>query len=236
MDNELEEINKIIEMKNILKRKRFSFFLIRCFDIVTSFFGIILLLPIFAVVSLIILIKDGRPVLFKQERVGKKGKVFKILKYRTMIVQQEDDNGHITIGDDDRITKVGRKLRKLKIDELPQLFNVFVGQMSLVGPRPDVLEYVNNYTEYQKCILMIRPGITSEASLKYYNESEILAESENPKQLYLREIMPDKINININSMKKMGLFYNIGIIFKTVFKKRKKNGNDDFFNLEGVSD
>lgn len=236
MDNELEEINKIIEMKNILKRKRFSFFLIRCFDIVTSFFGIILMLPIFAVVSLIILIKDGRPVLFKQERVGKKGKVFKILKYRTMIVQQEDDNGHITIGDDDRITKVGRKLRKLKIDELPQLFNVFVGQMSLVGPRPDVLEYVNNYTEYQKCILMIRPGITSEASLKYYNESEILAESENPKQLYLREIMPDKINININSMKKMGLFYNIGIIFKTVFKKRKKNGNDDFFNLEGVSD
>lgn len=235
MDNELEEINKIIEMKNILKRKRFSFFLIRCFDIVTSFFGIILLLPIFAVVSLIILIKDGRPVLFKQERVGKKGKVFKILKYRTMIVQQEDDNGHITIGDDDRITKVGRKLRKLKIDELPQLFNVFVGQMSLVGPRPDVLEYVNNYTEYQKCILMIRPGITSEASLKYYNESEILAESENPKQLYLRKIMPDKINININSMKKMGLFYNIGIIFKTVFKKRKKNGNDDF-NLEGVSD
>ena len=153
-----------------------------------------------------------------------------------MIVQQEDDNGHITIGDDDRITKVGRKLRKLKIDELPQLFNVFVGQMSLVGPRPDVLEYVNNYTEYQKCILMIRPGITSEASLKYYNESEILAESENPKQLYLRKIMPDKINININSMKKMGLFYNIGIIFKTVFKKRKKNGNDDFFNLEGVSD
>lgn len=236
MDKELEEINKIIEMKNILKRKRFSFFLIRCFDIVTSFFGIILLLPIFAVVSLIILIKDGRPVLFKQERVGKKGKVFKILKYRTMIVQQEDDNGHITIGDDDRITKVGRKLRKLKIDELPQLFNVFVGQMSLVGPRPDVLEYVNNYTEYQKCILMIRPGITSEASLKYYNESEILAESENPKQLYLRKIMPDKINININSMKKMGLFYNIGIIFKTVFKKRKKNGNDDFFNLEGVSD
>lgn len=236
MDKELEEINKIIEMKNILKRKRFSFFLIRCFDIVTSFFGIILLLPIFAVVSLIILIKDGRPVLFKQERVGKKGKVFKILKYRTMIVQQEDDNGHITIGDDDRITKVGKKLRKLKIDELPQLFNVFVGQMSLVGPRPDVLEYVNNYTEYQKCILMIRPGITSEASLKYYNESEILAESENPKQLYLRKIMPDKINININSMKKMGLFYNIGIIFKTVFKKRKKNGNDDFFNLEGVSD
>ena len=236
MDKELEEINKIIEMKNILKRKRFSFFLIRCFDIVTSFFGIILLLPIFAVVSLIILIKDGRPVLFKQERVGKKGKVFKILKYRTMIVQQEDDNGHITISDDDRITKVGRKLRKLKIDELPQLFNVFVGQMSLVGPRPDVLEYVNNYTEYQKCILMIRPGITSEASLKYYNESEILAESENPKQLYLRKIMPDKININMNSMKKMGLFYNIGIIFKTVFKKRKKNGNDDFFNLEGVSD
>ena len=236
MDKELEEINKIIEMKNILKRKWFSFFLIRCFDIVTSFLGIILLLPIFTVVSLIILIKDGRPVLFKQERVGKKGKVFKILKYRTMIVQQEDDNGHITIGDDDRITKVGRKLRKLKIDELPQLFNVFVGQMSLVGPRPDVLEYVNNYTEYQKCILMIRPGITSEASLKYYNESEILAESENPKQLYLRKIMPDKINININSMKKMGLFYNIGIIFKTVFKKRKKNGNDDFFNLEGVSD
>lgn len=236
MDKELEEINKIIEMKNILKRKRFSFFLIRCFDLVTSFFGIILLLPIFAVVSLIILIKDGRPVLFKQERVGKKGKVFKILKYRTMIVQQEDDNGHITIGDDDRITKVGKKLRKLKIDELPQLFNVFVGQMSLVGPRPDVLEYVNNYTEYQKCILMIRPGITSEASLKYYNESEILAESENPKQLYLRKIMPDKINININSMKKIGLFYNIGIIFKTVFKKRKKNGNDDFFNLEGVSD
>lgn len=212
----IEEINRI------LKKKRFSLFLIRCFDICASLFGILFFLPLFAITALVIRVKDGKPILFKQARVGKKGKIFKIFKYRTMKVNQEVGSSQITIGEDDRITRTGQKLRKLKIDELPQLFNVLRGEMSFVGPRPEVKKYVDLYDDLQKCILKIRPGITELASLKYYDESEILGESEDPEYTYINKIMPDKIASNLEYIKKMGLFYNIGIIFKTIFHRRKK--------------
>lgn len=221
LDENFSEANKIIEIEKILQKKKFSIFLIRCFDIIASFFGILLLLPMFILISLLILIQDGKPVLFRQKRIGKNGKSFFIMKYRTMTVKQKIDS-QITVGDDVRITKIGKVLRKLKIDELPQLFNVFAGQMSFVGPRPEVEKYVNMYSDYQKCILKIRPGITEEASLKYYNESDLLGKSENPEELYVSEIMPDKIDMNIQYIKKMGLFYNLGVILKTIFRREKK--------------
>lgn len=210
------------EIEKILKRKRFSMFLIRCFDILVSFFGIVFLLPLFAITALVIRIKDGSPILFKQERVGKNGKIFKILKYRTMSVKQKENSSQITVGEDQRITKTGRTLRKLKIDELPQLFNVLKGEMSFVGPRPEVKKYVDLYDDLQKEILKIKPGITELASLKYYNESEILGASDDPEREYIEKIMPDKIMLNLQYIKKMGFFYNIGIILCTIFHRRKK--------------
>lgn len=210
------------EIEKILKRKRFSMFLIKCFDIFVSFFGIVFLLPLFAITALVIRAKDGSPVLFKQERVGKNGKIFKILKYRTMSVKQKENSSQITVGEDQRITKTGRTLRKLKIDELPQLFNVLKGEMSFVGPRPEVKKYVDLYDDLQKEILKIKPGITELASLKYYNESEILGASDDPEREYIEKIMPDKIMLNLQYIKKMGLFYNIGIILRTIFHRRKK--------------
>lgn len=223
-DSNLDEINKIIEIEKILKKKRFSLFLIRCFDIIASFFGILFFLPLFAITALIIRVKDGKPIMFKQERVGKKGKIFKIFKYRTMKVEQKVGSSKITIGEDDRITSTGKNLRKLKIDELPQLFNVLRGEMSFVGPRPEVKKYVDLYDNLQKCVLKIRPGITEEASLKYYNESEILGESEDPESTYINKIMPDKIAMNLEYIKKMGLFYNIGVIFRTIFHRKTPKG------------
>lgn len=210
------------EIEKILKRKRFSMFLIRCFDIFVSFFGIVFLLPLFAITALVIRTKDGSPILFKQERVGKNGKIFKILKYRTMSVKQKENSSQITVGEDQRITKTGRTLRKLKIDELPQLFNVLKGEMSFVGPRPEVKKYVDLYDDLQKEILKIKPGITELASLKYYNESEILGASDDPEREYIEKIMPDKIMLNLQYIKKMGFFYNIGIILRTIFHRRKK--------------
>lgn len=210
------------EIEKILKRKRFSMFLIRCFDIFVSFFGIVFLLPLFAITALVIRARDGKPILFKQERVGKNGKIFKILKYRTMSVKQKENSSQITVGEDQRITKTGRTLRKLKIDELPQLFNVLKGEMSFVGPRPEVKKYVDLYDDLQKEILKVKPGITELASLKYYNESEILGASDDPEREYIEKIMPDKIMLNLQYIKKMGLFYNIGIILRTIFHRRKK--------------
>lgn len=212
----------IEEIDKILKRKRFSLFLIRCFDIFASFFGIIFFLPVFAITSLVIRAKDGKPIIFKQERVGKNGKIFKIFKYRTMKVEQEVGRLKITTEDDDRITKLGRKLRKSKIDELPQLFNVLRGEMSFVGPRPESKKYVDLYNDLQRSILKVRPGITGLASLKYYDQGEILGESEDPEYTYITKIMPDKIELNIEYIKKMGFFYNIGLILKTIFHRRKK--------------
>ena len=218
------DINQITktEIEKILKRKRFSMFLIRCFDILVSFFGIVFLLPLFAITALVIRTKDGSPILFNQERVGKNGKIFKILKYRTMSVKQKENSSQITVGEDQRITKTGRTLRKLKIDELPQLFNVLKGEMSFVGPRPEVKKYVDLYDDLQKEILKIKPGITELASLKYYNESEILGASDDPEREYIEKIMPDKIMLNLQYIKKMGFFYNIGIILRTIFHRRKK--------------
>ena len=188
----LGEIVKQIEIEHIIKKKKFSLFLIRCFDIFMSLLGIVFLLPVFVVVSFLIFITSGGPRIFKQERVGKNLRLFKIYKFRTMITNQKKDNAQITIGEDSRITKIGRGLRKLKIDELPQLFNVLKGDMSFVGPRPEVPKYVQEYNNLQRTILKIRPGITEEASLKYYNESDLLAESSNPEKEYVEVIMPDK--------------------------------------------
>lgn len=210
-NNEQEQI----DFDKLLKSKWFSLFLKRTFDICASFLGIIVLLPMFAIVSLIIAMSSRGGVFFKQVRVGKNGKQFKIIKFRTMVVDAEAKGLQITVGKDMRITGIGKFLRKTKLDELPQLFNVFVGQMSFVGPRPEVCKYVDLYTPYQKNILRVRPGITELASIVYRDENEVLANSQDPEQTYINIVMQEKLKLNIQYIQKLGFWYDIYLIFKT---------------------
>lgn len=190
----------------------------RLFDIVFSIIGLIVLLPLFFFVSIMILVDSKGGLFYFQERVGKNGKDFKLIKFRTM-KPDSDKKGLLTVGSkDNRITKVGYYLRKYKLDELPQLFNVLNGTMSFVGPRPEVREYVNLYTEEQKQVLNVKPGITDYASIEYFNESDLLGESDNPEETYINKIMPDKLALNKKYIDSPNIAKDITIIFKTIGK------------------
>lgn len=190
----------------------------RLFDITASIIGIIILSPILLLISLFIVFESGFPILYKQKRVGKDNKDFFLLKFRSMN-NGADKKGLLTIGEkDSRITRVGYYLRKYKLDELPQLLNVLTGNMSIVGPRPEVRKYVDLYSDEQKKVLSVKPGITDYASIEYTNENEILAKSTEPEQLYIEEVMPKKLFLNQKYIQEMGLITDIKIIFKTISK------------------
>jgi lipopolysaccharide/colanic/teichoic acid biosynthesis glycosyltransferase len=190
----------------------------RLLDILLSTIGLLLLLPVFAVLALCIVLDSKGSVLFRQTRVGKGGVDFKLLKFRTMRPLAESE-GQLTIGGrDNRITRIGFFLRKYKLDELPQLLNVLMGHMSLVGPRPEVRRYVNLYNAEQLKVLNVRPGITDYASIKYANESDLLAQINEPEQFYIETIMPDKLAINLDYLAKRSLWGDVKILFKTFAK------------------
>lgn len=213
------KVNKNVELLNIeamLDQKRVQLYLKRIFDFVVSLFGLIVLCPLLLLIAIIIKLDSKGPVFFKQVRVGKNENVFKIFKFRTMIVDAEKKGMQITVGKDSRITKSGHLLRKFKLDELPQLINVLIGDMSFVGPRPEVPKYVALYDEQQRNILRVRPGITDLASIEYRDENTLLAESKNPEDTYIKEIMPRKIELNIEYLKKISLFFDIKLILKTI--------------------
>ena len=192
-------------------------FLKRLFDIVASFCGIVILFPLIVIVSILIKLTSKGPVLFKQVRVTKNGRLFKIYKFRTMR-ENSEGNKQITVGNDSRITGVGHILRKTKLDELPQLFNVLKGEMSLVGSRPEVPKYVELYTEEQREILKVSAGITDYASIYFSNESELLGEAENPEEFYIKKIMPYKIELNKKYIKEIGIVTDIKLIILTILK------------------
>jgi lipopolysaccharide/colanic/teichoic acid biosynthesis glycosyltransferase len=192
-------------------------FLKRLFDIVASFCGIVILFPLIVIVSILIKLTSKGPVLFKQVRVTKNGRLFKIYKFRTMR-ENSEGNKQITVGNDSRITGIGHVLRKTKLDELPQLFNVLKGEMSLVGPRPEVPKYVELYTEEQREILKVSAGITDYASIYFSNESELLGEAENPEEFYIKKIMPYKIELNKKYIKEIGIVTDIKLIILTILK------------------
>jgi len=169
----------------------------RLFDLLWTVVGLALLWPVFVVLSLIIALGDGGPVLYRQARVGKGGRVFRMLKFRTMVVDADKAGSLLTVGRDPRTTPVGRWIRRLKLDELPQLWNVLRGEMSLVGPRPEVPRYVALYTAEQWRVLDLIPGITDRASIKYRDESELLARASDPQTVYVSQILPDKIRLNL---------------------------------------
>lgn len=190
----------------------------RLFDLIFSFWGLFFLMPIFFVISLLILIDSRGGIFYLQTRVGKNEKEFKLFKFRTM-KPASDQKGLLTVGSrDNRITKIGYYLRKYKLDELPQLINVFIGNMSLVGPRPEVKKYTDLYTPHQKQILTVKPGITDYASIEYINENEILGKSENPEKTYIDEIMPKKIELNLKYINEKSLYTDFKIIFRTILK------------------
>lgn len=192
--------------------------MIRLFDFLISLVGILLFLPVFILISFLIVFDSGFPVLFLQERIGEKGKVFKLMKFRTMR-KSANKNGLLTVGSKDiRITRIGFYLRKFKLDELPQLFNVLIGEMALVGPRPEVEKYVKLYSAEQKRVLNVKPGITDLASIEYMDESELLAKSTDPERTYIEEIMPHKIEINLKYAANKNLYTNIKVILKTILK------------------
>lgn len=207
--------NAAVDFDAVMKKKRLYLFFKRAFDFFAALFGLILLFIPFAIIAVVIKCTSKGPVYFRQVRVGKNGKEFRIFKFRTMVTDAEKKGMQITVGDDCRITGIGKFLRKTKIDELPQLINVLIGDMSFVGPRPEVPKYVGMYDEYQRNVLRVRPGITELASIIYRNENDILAKSEDPERTYITEIMPEKISLNLGYIRKMNLFYDLSLIFKT---------------------
>ena len=191
----------------------------RLFDIVCSFLGLVFLSWLFVFVALWVGLSSRGGVFYRQRRVGRCNRDFTIYKFRSMRVNS-DRQGLLTIGGrDGRITKAGVFIRKHKLDELPQLFNVLRGDMSFVGPRPEVRKYVELYTEEQKKVLTVRPGITSLSSIKYRNENEILSRSDNPEQYYIDVIMQDKLAIELDYLEQRSLLTDIKVIFQTIFGK-----------------
>ncbi|MDD2413094.1 MAG: sugar transferase [Bacteroidales bacterium] len=190
----------------------------RIFDIVFSFFGLLFLSPFFVIVSLLIILDSRACAFYGQRRVGKGNIDFLLLKFRTMEVGS-DKKGLLTIGLlDQRVTKIGRILRKYKIDELPQLINILKGDMSFVGPRPEVRKYVDLYTPEQLKVLEVKPGLTDYASIEYMDESDLLAQSENPEKTYIEVVMSDKIKLNFKYIHEQNFKTDIIILFKTLLK------------------
>jgi putative glycosyltransferase len=190
----------------------------RLFDIVASGVGLLVLSPLFAILAVWIKADSRGPVFYRQTRVGRNNKDFRLYKFRSMR-PDSDKLGLITVGGrDPRVTRSGYYIRKYKLDELPQLINVFVGDMSLVGPRPEVRKYVDMYTAEQLHVLDVRPGITSLASIRYRNENDVLAASDDPERCYIERVMPDKLEIDLEYVARAGLWSDIKLIF-TTFKE-----------------
>lgn len=190
----------------------------RLFDIVFSLFGLSALAPVFLFIIFLIKKEDNGPVFYAGTRAGKGGKNFKMLKFRTMVINADKIGGPSTANDDPRITKIGKFLRKCKLDEIPQLINVLRGEMSFVGPRPEVPFYVNMFSEEEKKILSVRPGITDWASLWNSDEGAILAGSSDPEKDYMEKIRPEKIRLQLKYVREHSFFTDILIIFKTLLK------------------
>ena len=191
----------------------------RLFDIIFSFFGLVLISPLLGLIALLIKVNSRGPVFYRGKRVGKEGKIFRIFKFRSMVTNAEELGGPSTAGDDPRLTQIGKFLKKFQLDELPQLINVLKGQMSLVGPRPEVKMYVDMMTdEERKTILSILPGMTDISSLLNFHEGEILQGSPDPEKAYLEKIRPKKIELQLEYVKNRSFFLDLKIIFKTILK------------------
>lgn len=194
----------------------------RLFDIISSFFSLLILLPLFLLIAILIRLNSAGPVFFIQKRVGKNFKLFSLYKFRTMVVDTSQRGLQITSAGDPRITKIGRFLRKTKIDELPQIINVIKGDMSVVGPRPEVLKYVEMFKDDYKYILKVKPGITDYAAIEFRDEECVLKKFKNPEDGYIKKVLPLKINLYKRYIKERSLFTDMKLIFLTLWKIVRK--------------
>lgn len=218
--NELPEYMRVDEVRpyyDLLQRKKLSLFFKRIFDIVVSLIMIILCSPILLIISILI-VKDSRGgVFYRQERVTQYGRVFRIFKFRTMVQNADQIGTQVTVSNDSRITKIGSKLRNCRLDELPQLFNIFLGDMTFVGTRPESVHYVKSYTNEMYATLLLPAGVTSEASIEYKDEADLLDQAEDVDSVYINEVLPEKMKYNLNSIKEFSFFKEIATMFRTVF-------------------
>ena len=204
------------EYYNILRNKKTSLILKRIFDIFVSIIVLIILLPVFIVISIIIKIDSKGPILFMQVRVTQYGKLFKIFKFRTMVDNADKLGSQVTTTGDVRITKVGNLLRKLRLDEIPQLLNIITGDMTFVGTRPEVVKYADKYTNPMIATLLLPAGVTSETSIKYKDEEKLLKSAEDADETYINEVLPEKMKYNLQAIKDFSFMNDIVVLLKTV--------------------
>lgn len=218
--NKLPEYMRTDEVRpyyDLLQRKKLSLFFKRVFDIVVSLIMIILCSPILLIISILI-VKDSKGgVFYRQERVTQYGRVFRIFKFRTMVKNADQIGTQVTVSNDSRITKIGSKLRDCRLDELPQLFNIFLGDMTFVGTRPESVHYVKSYTNEMYATLLLPAGVTSEASIQYKDEADLLDQADDVDSVYINEVLPEKMKYNLNSIKEFSFFKEIATMFRTVF-------------------
>ena len=204
-----------MDIAAVLAKRRPQLALKRLMDVVISGCALLVLWPLLLLIALAIKIDDPGPVFYRQVRVGRNGKEFRIFKFRTMVVDADKKGLQITVGRDSRVTRVGAFLRKTKLDELAQLLNVLTGEMSFVGPRPEVPKYVDLYTPYQRQVLLVRPGITDYASIAYRNENDLLEGAQDPERMYIDEIMPAKIELNMKYLHEISPLADIRLSLST---------------------
>lgn len=218
--NELPKYMRTDEVRpyyDLLQKKRLSLFFKRVFDIVVSLIMIILCSPILLIISILI-VKDSKGgVFYRQERVTQYGRVFRIFKFRTMVKNADQIGTQVTVSNDSRTTKIGSKLRNCRLDELPQLFNIFLGDMTFVGTRPESVHYVKSYTNEMYATLLLPAGVTSEASIEYKDEADLLDQADDVDSVYINEVLPEKMKYNLNSIKEFSFFKEIATMFRTVF-------------------
>ena len=212
----MQKNDRPMDIADVLARRKPQLIAKRAMDIVLPACALAVLWPLLLLIALAIWIDDPGPVFYRQVRVGRNGKTFRIFKFRSMVMDADKKGLAITVGRDSRITRVGAVLRKTKLDELAQLLNVLFGQMSFVGPRPEVPKYVELYTPYQRQVLLVRPGITDYASIAYRNENDLLAGAPNPETMYIEQIMPDKIELNMKYLREISPLADIRLILKTI--------------------
>ena len=211
------QIDEVRPYYEKLRKKNFSLFWIRFFDILVSFIMLVLLSPFFLILSLAIVIDSRGPVFYRQERVTQYGKHFRIFKFRTMVKDADKKGTLVTVGHDARITRVGKFIRKLRLDEVSQLIDVFRGTMSFVGTRPEVPKYVDQYKAEYLATLLLPAGVTSLGAIMFKDEDALLEGKEDADKVYVEEVLPLKMKYNLKELKKVGLFHNIKIMFMTVF-------------------
>ena len=209
-----EDVKKYYE---ILRKKRFSLKVKRFFDVTASFVLILFLSPVFLILSVWIKTDSKGPVYFKQERVTQYGRKFSIFKFRTMVINADRTGSLVTVQNDSRITAVGRKIRKYRLDEIPQLFNILAGDMSFVGTRPEVRKYVDEYSNEMKATLLLPAGVTSEASIRYKDEDELLKDAVDVDEVYIQKILPEKMRWNLRAIRRFSLPGELSTIVRSVF-------------------